>query len=432
MIRTIVYALSLVAILCSGPASAAGSGWTVSRVGGPVSIKMGRNVRQASPGLTLPSGAIITTGAGARALLIRGDEYIVVSPRSQLRIPEQRSPNRLIQIMQVFGSAWFKIERKTTPHFGVQTPYLAAVVKGTTFRINVDRSGASVRVNEGAVNVSTRDGGITKMVKAGMKAAVVASLPRQLRVKPAPPESGDAAGEAEFISQAKAQSDAIAQERIQPTQTAFSPMVGAFSAIPGLRIFLGLVVLFGGILVSVYLIRKAFRFDGLALANGGNALRSKPSSTPTRLDRIKVRREETVARTTSRPQNAAELGETPAPNVQQPEAPDMAEADEKDCRRQSKRSRVLLNATIDAGAGSLGARLYDISSTGAVAEGMVVPPVGSRVIVATATANMPAEVIWARGTRFGLRFETAIDDSSLLIGAKSPRRPKRIARATDA
>src|SRR3546814_14786860 len=63
----------------------------------------------------------------------------------------------------------FSIKKKLTPHFGVQTPYLAAVVKGTTFSVTVDGTGASVQVVEGAVEVSTLDGGARDLILPGAR-----------------------------------------------------------------------------------------------------------------------------------------------------------------------------------------------------------------------------------------------------------------------
>jgi ferric-dicitrate binding protein FerR (iron transport regulator) len=88
-----------------------------------------------------------------------------------MRLPVAESPNRIVQMIQDFGSALFKIEKKSTPHFGVQTPYLAAVVKARRSR---DGRGddAKVKVSEGAVEVSTLDGGASDLVTPGSLAMV--------------------------------------------------------------------------------------------------------------------------------------------------------------------------------------------------------------------------------------------------------------------
>ena len=80
---------------------------------------------------------------------------MVISPKAELKVavPEQTGP--VVQFFQNIGNALFKIEKKSTPHFGVKTPYLAAVVKGTTFNVSVSQDNSSVQVTEGVVEVAT-------------------------------------------------------------------------------------------------------------------------------------------------------------------------------------------------------------------------------------------------------------------------------------
>jgi hypothetical protein len=105
-------------------------------------------------------------------VIVRGQEFVVISPGTRIRVPEASSPNKIMQLIEDWGSALFRIEKKSTPHFGVQTPYLAAVVKGTTFTVTVGPENAKVKVTEGAVEVSTLDGGATELVRPGSLATV--------------------------------------------------------------------------------------------------------------------------------------------------------------------------------------------------------------------------------------------------------------------
>ena len=160
----------------AGPAPVAAPAWTVSEASGDVRLVENGKTRAARRGALLSSGSIIATGANARAVIVRGKEFVVVSPRSQIRVPAPtESKGGIIQMIADFGTALFKIEKKSTPHFGVRTPYLAAVVKGTTFTVNVGNAGGSVQVTEGAVEVSTLDGGAAELVRPGTVAMVGAS-----------------------------------------------------------------------------------------------------------------------------------------------------------------------------------------------------------------------------------------------------------------
>ena len=162
-------------ILAATPAWARGGPWTVSEASGRVMVTDASGARTATRGMTVPAGASVTTESGARAVLVRGQEFVTISPNSRLRLVAEAQSAGLIQVLQDWGNALFRIEKQRSPHFGVKTPYLAAVVKGTTFSITVSREGASMQVVEGAVEVSTEDGGARELIRSGAVAMVAAS-----------------------------------------------------------------------------------------------------------------------------------------------------------------------------------------------------------------------------------------------------------------
>jgi hypothetical protein len=57
-------------------------------------------------------------------------------------------------IQQQAGSILLEVEKRNVKHFEVETPYLAAVVKGTHFRVSVNAASTSVEVSRGKVEVS--------------------------------------------------------------------------------------------------------------------------------------------------------------------------------------------------------------------------------------------------------------------------------------
>ena len=170
-------------LLAMSSSAMAAPAWKVSEVSGDVRVVENGRPRAALRGALLASGATIVTGQSARAVIVRGGEFVVVSPNSRLRIAEPAQQQGIIQAVVEFGTSLFRIERKATPHFGVQTPYLAAVVKGTVFTVTVGGQGATVQVTEGAVQVSTLDGGASDLVRPGMIASVGASDRYQLSVQ---------------------------------------------------------------------------------------------------------------------------------------------------------------------------------------------------------------------------------------------------------
>ncbi len=161
-------------LFLASAASAAPDGWKISEKSGTVTVLHSGVSKIALQGNAIAMGDVVNTGANGRAVLVRGQEYLVIAPNSRLRIADPAPSGGMIQILQDVGNVIFKIKRKSTPHFAVQTPYLAAVVKGTTFSVTVGEAGASVQVIEGAVEVKTNDGGASDLVRPGMIAAVTA------------------------------------------------------------------------------------------------------------------------------------------------------------------------------------------------------------------------------------------------------------------
>ena len=170
-------------LLLSTSALAGTPGWTLSEASGPVTVASSGLIRVASRGATLNAGDVIATGAKGRAVLVRGQEYLVVAPGSQIKVADPAKSGGMTQIIEQIGNVVYKIKKMTMPHFAVETPFLAAVVKGTTFSVTVTERGASVQVLEGRVEVETRDGGARYLVLPGDIGSVAGTAPGRLNVQ---------------------------------------------------------------------------------------------------------------------------------------------------------------------------------------------------------------------------------------------------------
>ena len=138
--KNIAKAIAITAIFMSSAVHAKTPEWTLSEKSGSVNILRAGVSKIAVSGGQLRAGDIIATGKKSRAVLVRGGEYVVVSPNSRLRISMPAKDGGVVQFFKEMGSALFRIDKKATPHFGVKTPYMAAVVKGTTFSVTVTES----------------------------------------------------------------------------------------------------------------------------------------------------------------------------------------------------------------------------------------------------------------------------------------------------
>lgn len=159
-------------IVAAFPTNAqAGDGWRVVdtagvvRVGGPGLMPVALTREQ-----ELPADAWIETASG-RAVLVRGQETVLIEPNSRVQLPGE-TMNGNTQVLQTVGSAIYKIGKQKKPHFQVDTPYMAAVVKGTAFMVTVGAGEASVAVSEGLVEVSTPGQEDVEFVRPGFTALV--------------------------------------------------------------------------------------------------------------------------------------------------------------------------------------------------------------------------------------------------------------------
>ena len=146
--------------------------WRVSKSSGEVWLQgsLGQPISLSS-GALLKAGETIRTGNG-RVLLVRGEETILISPNSLVGLPSEQQKNGKTKILQKSGSILLDVQKKNVKHFEVETPYLAAVVKGTQFRVSVNDQGADVDVVEGKVEVSDFKSGEFVLVLPGQSAKV--------------------------------------------------------------------------------------------------------------------------------------------------------------------------------------------------------------------------------------------------------------------
>jgi len=180
ILRTLIALLVL--IWSPAAAVAQGAPWRFTEAAGQVEVRRGAQVAAARRGATVAPGDLISTGANGRAVLVRGRDFVIVSPRTQLRVPaggEAGGPQH-VRMLQSSGRAQYRIERRSAPHFGVRTPHLVALVKGTVFTVTVGEEGATVAVSEGRVEVATLSGEMSQVVDPGFAASVSAADPARL------------------------------------------------------------------------------------------------------------------------------------------------------------------------------------------------------------------------------------------------------------
>ncbi|MBA5776849.1 FecR domain-containing protein [Stappia sp. F7233] len=182
-----------------GPATAEGERWEIRKASGQVYLVSPEvPAFRARAGMYLEPGFTIATRQNGRALIARGESSILVGPDTAFALSAYQSSDRATTLLQRSGRIEIEVEKRTVPHFKVETPYLAAVVKGTRFTVTVGKDAAAVDVSRGLVEVSDFASGDTADVKAGQKASSKPGLNPGLsvsgigtveRVRKAPPQA---------------------------------------------------------------------------------------------------------------------------------------------------------------------------------------------------------------------------------------------------
>src|SRR5687767_14388132 len=101
-------AIGLAILAAPALASAATPAWRVSETSGDVRLVQNGQSRQAVRNALLASGAMVVTGAKAKAVIVRGEEFVVISPNTRLRLPAEEKSDGITQMIEDFGTALFK------------------------------------------------------------------------------------------------------------------------------------------------------------------------------------------------------------------------------------------------------------------------------------------------------------------------------------
>lgn len=154
-------------------ANAAEGDWQVAKASQQVNFTVDkRNWVAVRAGDIIPNTAWISTGPRGRVQLVRGVESLSFQPNTVAGVFTSDFGERKTEVVEQAGVLDLEIEKRSKPHTTVQTPFLAAVVKGTIFRVSVSKSAAEVTVNRGLVQVTSFASGQRANVGPGQGASV--------------------------------------------------------------------------------------------------------------------------------------------------------------------------------------------------------------------------------------------------------------------
>ena len=119
---------------------------------------------------TFGPGDNIRTGQNGGVVLVRGKESILISPNTEVAISKNSDDEMSTTINQRTGSITLEVEPSDMKHFEVETPYLAAVAKGSSLRVAIEDNYARVHAFRGEVEVSDFRAGQRVLIMTGQTA----------------------------------------------------------------------------------------------------------------------------------------------------------------------------------------------------------------------------------------------------------------------
>ncbi len=135
--------------------------WTVAEVQGTIMARTGDNPwsepRLVSAGERVGPYSVVEAGADSEAILVRGGDRMTLYANTEIELPPMDRATGITRILQRTGEVLFRIKKRGQREFEVETPYLVAGVRGTTFGITATDATSQLHVVEGAVAVRSAD-----------------------------------------------------------------------------------------------------------------------------------------------------------------------------------------------------------------------------------------------------------------------------------
>jgi hypothetical protein len=156
------------------PSSALAADWVAVKLRGHVLQLIDSQWEPVARGDVISDDRVIRTLKDGRVELQRDNETIALAPDTQIQIRD-KAGKKFTTVTQHFGAVSIEADVREVQHFAVETPYLAAVVKGTRFTVTSDDKGASVKVARGLVDVVALATGAHADIPAGQTIKVSAS-----------------------------------------------------------------------------------------------------------------------------------------------------------------------------------------------------------------------------------------------------------------
>lgn len=152
--------------------------WRPTSVTGEAWVIVGQERSELRPGAELSVGSAIETGPLGHVVLSRGLDSATVAADTQVELVADGQKSNLTRFLQRLGTVIYSVGKRVSGGgFIVDTPNLAAIVKGTEFSVAVLEEASAVHVMKGLVQVTPVDGSGSMMVSPGQSVSSRAKSP---------------------------------------------------------------------------------------------------------------------------------------------------------------------------------------------------------------------------------------------------------------
>ena len=153
--------------------------WVAQTLRGEAVVWVDNHWVKLKPGDVVNNSNVVRTTGNGHIEFARDRETVALGPDTQIQIFD-RTGQRYTTVIEAFGSVRVEANVENVKHFTVQTPFLAATVKGTIFTVVSGSRAANVQVQRGKVGVDDVLHGLHVDVLPGQIASAGREKPLQI------------------------------------------------------------------------------------------------------------------------------------------------------------------------------------------------------------------------------------------------------------
>jgi len=157
--------------LCLSTSIASADDWKIVKIGGDARVFRDGAWAKLKLGDVVSDDSVVHTLADSAMQLTRDKESISLAADTEIQI-QDRVGERYTTVHEHFGTVGVEANIDNVKHFAVQTPFMAAAVKGTIFGVRTDSSHSTLVVQRGLVEVTDAKRNTLTDVPAGQAAKV--------------------------------------------------------------------------------------------------------------------------------------------------------------------------------------------------------------------------------------------------------------------